>query len=109
MYRRTEPMDRAVAGRVAMRLVAARELEQADIVVCVSHGKVTLEGWVEDHQARVSAEGIAAEAAGVVVVRNLIRVRPEWGEEKKPLETEFANAEHAERATSVRWRLGDSL
>jgi hypothetical protein len=102
--------ERALLALVATRFVAVRELDSADIdVSVVAGGVVTLQGWVDEHHTGMCAEQAAAGVEGVVAVRNLLRIRPEWGEERRPLETEFGSSEHATHSTSPRWSLIESL
>jgi hypothetical protein len=106
----SEDRDQVLLARVTKCMVAARELDPADIdVSVVAGGVVTLRGWVDEHHTRTCAEQTAEAVEGVALVRNLLRIRPEWGEERQPLETEFGSSEHVRRSASPRWRLIESL
>jgi hypothetical protein len=106
--RRAEAVANAEA-EVCSAIARALALDVHDVRVSVEHGALTLSGTVEDHYAKDLVGELARRAAGVVEVRNLLVVSPEWGEERRPLETEFADASSAKAVMAVRFRLSDSL
>jgi hypothetical protein len=101
--------DLAIQARICAELAGALDLGSSDVDVSVELGVVTLRGLVDDYGERMQVEHLATSIEGVEVVHNMLSVRPDWAEERQPLETEFATAEHAKRAASPRWRLADAL
>lgn len=71
-YRRS---DARITEEVCERLTRHPDLDASDVEVHVADGEVTLEGEVEDRQAKRLAEAIAERAVGVNDVHNRLRVR----------------------------------
>lgn len=103
------PHDARVGYAVIERLHEAPELANAAIDVHVDHGLVTLSGTVEDHHAGWVAREIARSTLGAVDARAILEVRPDWGEERAALATEFDTDGDAEAMSSPRFRLIDSF
>jgi hypothetical protein len=71
-YRRT---DERIAEDVNERLTWHSELDAEDVEVTVENGEVTLSGQVDSRFAKRLAEDIAESCAGVMDVRNRLKVR----------------------------------
>lgn len=71
-YRRS---DARVSEEICERLTRHPALDASDVEVHVSDGEVTLEGEVEDRDAKRLAEALAERAVGVNDVHNRLRVR----------------------------------
>lgn len=66
--------DADVAADVRARLATVPEINPFTVEVGVRDGVVTLSGRVESAEARVEAEKLAREVAGVVRIVNLLEV-----------------------------------
>ena len=87
--------------RVQKRLAEIRELDRAGIRVDVDRRVVTLRGTVEDPRLRALAESAAREAAAGAEVKSELGTKPEWGEERGPMATEFGTKQATERQSST--------
>lgn len=66
--------DADLASRVTLALFEDPRTNEAVIEVIDERGVITLQGSVDDPQARQAAEDIAAEQAGVISVINLLQI-----------------------------------
>jgi len=71
-YRRA---DTRIEEDINDRLTASPALDASDIVVTVSDGEVTLDGYVETRQDKRRAEDLADDVMGVRHVQNNLRLR----------------------------------
>lgn len=60
-----ERTDAEIRAEIAKRLEADGLLDVAGIFVTVSHGRVIIEGSVENHEAKQRAEAISRQASGI--------------------------------------------
>jgi len=60
-----ERTDGEIRTEIEGRLKADRLLNEASIFVTVSHGRVIVEGSVENHEAKQRAEAISRQASGI--------------------------------------------
>jgi osmotically-inducible protein OsmY len=74
-----EGEDERLQGEVSDRLAAELPGAAEQIQVNVTHGQVTLAGTVDTSEARRHADDVAGSIAGVVSVRNNLRVRQPGG------------------------------
>jgi osmotically-inducible protein OsmY len=70
----TQVDDAAITAAVKAKLAADGDINPFNIDVDTNEGVVTLQGRVEDAEARTKAEQLARETDGVKRVINLIRV-----------------------------------
>ncbi|TXI00156.1 MAG: BON domain-containing protein [Rhizobium sp.] len=61
-----ERADAEIRAEIESRLKADQFLNEATIFVTVSHGRVIIEGSVENHEAKQRAEAISRQASGIV-------------------------------------------
>jgi hypothetical protein len=95
--------------RVSSQIASELRLDANDIHVTLEHGEVTLYGSVDDHHTKHLAGELAKTLEGTRQVHNRLAVRPDWGEERRPLETEFASSSAAKAATSTRFKIRDAM
>ena len=81
---------------VQARLREHRELDSSGIEVEVERRVIKLRGTVEDARLKSLVESVAASAPGVLGVKNELRVKGDWGEERAALKTEFGSKEAAQ-------------
>jgi osmotically-inducible protein OsmY len=74
-----EGQDERIQGDVSSRLAAELPAQAGQIQVDVTQGEVTLAGTVDTAEVRHRAENVAGSIAGVVAVRNNLRVRQPGG------------------------------
>jgi osmotically-inducible protein OsmY len=60
-----ERTDADIRAEITTRLEADRLLDVTGIFVTVSHGRVIIEGSVENHEAKQRAEAISRQASGI--------------------------------------------
>jgi hypothetical protein len=104
-----EPDDATIEADVRYELGLATDLEGTAIYVKVSAATATLTGVVDDHSQREMAERRALHVPGVRKVENRLGVRPEWGAEHEPPDTEFGTKGDTEAAVTPPFKTRDAL
>ena len=72
------PPDEWITTKIRIALLTTDGAGRTDVKVTTEHGKVTLQGKVENQATKSKAEDTARGVDGVTGVRNLVQVVPEY-------------------------------